>query len=192
MSDIISKSKFLSLVLRHDPKKIGLTLDQNGWANVQELLQKLGWDMNTLEYIVATNNKKRFAFNADKTQIRANQGHSINVDLQLTPKQPPDILFHGTADTNVQSILSAGLDKRNRQYVHLSSDTTTARKVGERHGNPEILEIDSKAMNEAGFRFFLSDNGVWLTDFVHPKYIKLHKQSSNTKSDTKSDFVSLF
>jgi len=188
MSDIVSKSKFLSLVLRHDPAKIGLTLDSNGWANVQDLLQKLHWDMKTLEYIVANNNKKRFAFNADKTQIRASQGHSINVDLQLTSKQPPDTLFHGTAATNVQSILASGLDKRNRQYVHLSSDTATARKVGERHGVPEILEINSKSMSEAGFRFFLSDNGVWLTDFVPPKYIKLHK----SQSDAKSDFASLF
>ena len=192
MADIISKSKFLSLVLRHDPKKIGLTLDQNGWANVQNLLQKLGWDMNTLEYIVNNNSKKRFAFNVDKTQIRASQGHSIQVDLQLTPKQPPDMLFHGTTESNVQSILASGLDKRNRQHVHLSPDTATARKVGERHGKPEIFEIDTKAMREAGFRFFLSDNGVWLTDFVPSKYLKLHKQQSDSKSAAKSDFSSLF
>lgn len=171
--DLISKSKFLSLVLRHEPQRIGLALDANGWANVNELLSKANLDFSTLEQIVLTNDKKRYAFNEDKTKIRASQGHSIQtIDLQLEPKTPPDFLYHGTARWQLSSILKHGLLKCNRQYVHLSLDIETARKVGQRHGIPIILVINCKSMILNNHKFFLSDNNVWLTEHVPPKYLR--------------------
>jgi putative RNA 2'-phosphotransferase len=170
-------SKFLSLVLRHKPEIINLNLDENGWTNVDELLTKSkrdshqGLTFEQLEEIVETNDKKRFIFNEDKTKIRANQGHSIDIDLALKPQQPPEFLYHGTAERNVDSILEKGIEKRNRQHVHLSLDKETATKVGMRHGKPIILTIKTAEMSEDGVLFYLSENNVWLTDFVDAKYI---------------------
>ncbi|MEI3788710.1 MULTISPECIES: RNA 2'-phosphotransferase [unclassified Chryseobacterium] len=178
MNEIQNKriSKFLSLILRHQPETIQLTLDENGWVDVDELITKsakgrMHFSFEELEEVVETNNKKRFAFNEDKTRIRASQGHSIDIDLALKPAQPPDFLYHGTAETNISSILAKGIDKRSRQHVHLSSDKETAAKVGMRHGKPVILTIRTNTMHEDGIPFYLSANGVWLTDFVDAKYI---------------------
>ncbi|UCA58381.1 RNA 2'-phosphotransferase [Chryseobacterium rhizoplanae] len=169
-------SKFLSLILRHQPETIGLKLDENGWADVEELRErsakkKVYFSLEELDEVVETNNKKRFAFNEDKTKIRASQGHSINIDLALEALQPPDFLYHGTAEANISSILEKGIEKRSRQHVHLSADKETATKVGMRHGKPIILTIRTGKMYEDGIAFYLSANGVWLTEFVDPKYI---------------------
>ncbi|HEV7330603.1 MAG TPA: RNA 2'-phosphotransferase [Flavisolibacter sp.] len=174
--EITRLSKFLSLILRHRPQTIGLQLDAQGWASVDELLQKLRnsqnpLDRKTLEYIVATNNKKRFAFNEDGTKIRASQGHSLAIDLGYTPVPPPKVLYHGTAIINTEAIQREGLKKRSRQHVHLSADKETARTVGQRHGKPIVLEVDAAAMHADGYTFFLSANGVWLTDHVPPQYL---------------------
>ena len=169
-------SKFLSYVLRHHPELIGLHLDENGWANVAELIEKStndsqGFTFEELDEIVQTNDKKRFIFNEDKTRIRANQGHSIDIDLALKPQQPPEFLYHGTAEANLASIFEKGIEKRNRQHVHLSQDKETATKVGMRHGKPVILTIETGKMHEDGIVFYLSENKVWLTDFVDAEYI---------------------
>jgi putative RNA 2'-phosphotransferase len=169
-------SKFLSLILRHQPETIDLILDENGWANVDELREKcskhkISFTLEDLDEVVETNDKKRFIFNEDKTKIRANQGHSIEIDLALKPQQPPEFLYHGTAQNNVESILENGIEKRNRQHVHLSQDKETATKVGMRHGKPLILTIKTGKMFEDGILFYLSENNVWLTDFVDAKYI---------------------
>lgn len=168
--------KFLSLVLRHNPETIGIKLDENGWASVDELLQGLKKanrkiSMETLEEIVETNDKKRYSFNEDKTKIRANQGHSIDVDLNLKEQTPPRVLYHGTAEASFENIKKFGLVKQNRNHVHLSLDVETATKVGKRHGKPIILEINAEAMDKDGYKFYLSENGVWLTDNVPIKYI---------------------
>lgn len=170
-------SKFLSLVLRHKPEVINLNLDENGWTDVGELITKSkrdphqGFTFEELEEIVETNDKKRFIFNEDKTRIRANQGHSIDIDLALKPQQPPKFLYHGTAQSNIDSILEKGIEKRTRQHVHLSQDKETATKVGMRHGKSAILTIKTMEMFEEGIEFYLSENNVWLTDFVDAKYI---------------------
>jgi putative RNA 2'-phosphotransferase len=169
-------SKLMSLVLRHKPETIGLQLDENGWANVQELIQKINEsgtavDAAIINIVVDTNDKKRFAFNEDKTRIRASQGHSIEVELNLKAIQPPDVLYHGTTDRFLESIFTTGLTKQQRQHVHLSELVTTAKAVGSRHGKPVILTINAKAMTVAGFSFYLSDNGVWLVDSVPVEYI---------------------
>lgn len=171
-------SKFMSLVLRHQPEEIGLVLDENGWANTEELIEKLnkkgaGIDFQILQQVVDTNDKKRFAFNEDKSKIRANQGHSIEVDLELKPAIPPDILYHGTAVHFIESILQEGLLKRNRQHVHLTAIKETAVSVGSRHGRPVVLEINAAEMAKAGFEFYLSDNNVWLVEIVLPEYLIL-------------------
>lgn len=169
-------SKFLSLILRHKPETIGITLDENGWANVEELLQKInkvGRTINfeTLEKVVRENDKQRFSFNEDKTKIRANQGHSIQVDVELEQKVPPNFLYHGTIERNANSIAAKGILKGSRLYVHLSADIDTAQKVATRRkGNPIIYKISALAMHEDGFTFYQSKNGVWLTEFVPPKY----------------------
>jgi putative RNA 2'-phosphotransferase len=169
-------SKLLSLVLRHEPEHIGLTLDEQGWTKVPELIEKvnttgLPLDFATLQIIVDTNDKKRFAFNEDKTLIRANQGHSVEVNLQLLQQAPPAVLFHGTADKTLPLIQKNGLLKMNRHHVHLTAHEETAFKVGQRHGKPVILSIQSLAMHEQQFVFYLSDNGVWLTDHVPVHFI---------------------
>ncbi|MBP2617257.1 RNA 2'-phosphotransferase [Chryseobacterium jejuense] len=178
MNEIETKriSKFLSLILRHQPETIGLKLDENGWADVEELRTKSAkkrvyFSLEELDEVVETNNKKRFAFNEDKTRIRASQGHSINIDLALEEIQPPDFLYHGTAEANISSIMAKGIEKRSRQHVHLSADKETATKVGMRHGKPIILTIRTGIMYEEGIAFYQSANGVWLTEFVDPKYI---------------------
>ncbi|MCQ9634399.1 RNA 2'-phosphotransferase [Chryseobacterium sp. WG23] len=178
MNEIEKKkiSKFLSLILRHQPESIGLQLDENGWAHIDELREKsakrrIYFTHEELDEVVETNNKKRFAFNEDKTMIRASQGHSIDIDLALETRQPPDFLYHGTAEGNISSILDKGIEKRSRQHVHLSADKETATKVGMRHGKPVILTIRTGKMHEEGLFFYLSANGVWLTDFVEAKYI---------------------
>jgi putative RNA 2'-phosphotransferase len=174
--EITRTSKFLSLVLRHKPETIDLHLDENGWTEVAALISKMkraghDLDLDKLKYVVENNNKQRFAFDASGRKIRANQGHSIEVDLNLTPQKPPEILFHGTATKNLSSIFALGLEKRNRQHVHLSPDEGTAIKVGARHGNPVVLQITAGKMYAEGHVFYQSDNGVWLTDHVPPEYI---------------------
>ncbi|MEY8758200.1 RNA 2'-phosphotransferase [Chryseobacterium tongliaoense] len=169
-------SKFLSLILRHQPETIHLKLDENGWAEVNELIEKsaknkIHFTPEQLDEVVESNNKKRFAFNEDKTRIRASQGHSVDIDLALIPQQPPEFLYHGTAETNISSILESGIEKRSRQHVHLSKDKETATAVGMRHGKPVILTVRTGKMTEDGILFYLSENGVWLTDFVDAKYI---------------------
>lgn len=171
------KSKFLSLVLRHHPELIGLALDENGWADVATLLQtatnkQVHITPNELAEIVATNDKKRFIFNADKSRIRANQGHTINVDLALEPMQPPDILYHGTVDKFMDSIRAQGLQKMERHHVHLSSNLATAQQVGGRRGKPVVLTVQAGLMQQDGYNFYQSENGVWLTETVPPQYIE--------------------
>jgi putative RNA 2'-phosphotransferase len=171
-------SKYLSLVLRHNPGKIDLTLDEHGWVEVSELLDKLshnGLQINRamLEQVVEQNDKKRFAFSPDGQKIRASQGHSILVDLELQPVSPPDVLYHGTAQRFQKSILENGLQPGKRQHVHLSKDTTTARTVGKRHGQPIIFQLDARQMEQEGLPFFLSANGVWLTAAVPPRFLRL-------------------
>lgn len=168
--------KFLSLVLRHNPDKIELELDKNGWANTQELIEKCkkhryNFSMDELIEIVETNNKQRYSFNERRNKIRANQGHSINIDLGLSPVESPGFLYHGTATRFLSSIMEQGIVKGNRQYVHLSKDKETAAKVGSRHGKPAILTIMSGKMCQDGILFYKSENGVWLTDYVDAKYI---------------------
>lgn len=170
-------SKLMSLVLRHQPEVIGLKLDENGWTNVRELIQKMNEngtvaDIETINAVVNTNDKKRFSFNEDKTMIRANQGHSIEVELNLKTAIPPDTLYHGTATRFLESILREGLTKQQRQHVHLSWQLETAIAVGTRHCKPVILNINAKAMHQAGFVFYLSDNNVWLVDTVPVQYIQ--------------------
>jgi putative RNA 2'-phosphotransferase len=173
-------SKFLSLVLRHQPETIGIELDQNGWADVDVLIEKannygIRFDRATLDHVVATNSKKRFAFNDTLDKIRASQGHSVDIELGYTNQQPPAILYHGTSEQSVPSILETGLEKRNRQHVHLSNDIETAIKVGQRHGKPVVLQVQAAQMYRDGFAFFISDNGVWLTDHVPAMYLDLNK-----------------
>ncbi|WP_343693786.1 RNA 2'-phosphotransferase [Chitinophaga sp.] len=170
------KSKFLSLILRHQPELIGLQLDINGWADVDTLLSLAAArgkriTRQELENIVAESDKQRFAFNDDRSKIRANQGHSIQVDLELPVTTPPEFLFHGTTGAFVADILKTGIKKMSRQHVHLSVDKATATKVGSRRGIPLILTIRSGDMYRDGFPFFVSANGVWLTDHVPPQYI---------------------
>lgn len=174
---ITSISKFLSLVLRHQPEVIGIELDQNGWTAVDTLLEKsnsygIKLDVETLKHIVETNSKKRFTFNDTFDSIRASQGHSVEIELGYKSQKPPEILYHGTGEKSVQSILDTGLEKRTRQQVHLSADIETAIKVGQRHGKPFVFKVLATQMYIAKFEFFISDNGVWLTDNVPTKYLK--------------------
>lgn len=165
-------SKFLSLVLRHQPETIGLSLDQNGWASVDEILAKSNFNLAELKEVVATNDKQRFAFNEDESLIRANQGHSLkNIDLGLIAKEPPLFLYHGTVGKFMSAIKEEGLKKMNRQHVHLSNDRATATKVGSRRGTAIILSIRAGDMHKNGYKFYQSDNGVWLTDHVPSSYI---------------------
>lgn len=176
MKTLTETSKLISLVLRHKPEALGLTMDSHGWVDTQALIEKLNakqpFDMDMLEEIVRTDNKQRYSFNADKTCIRANQGHSIPVDLELLPQEPPKVLYHGTATRFSGSIEQEGLKPMQRQYVHLSALLETALTVGKRHGKPLIYEVDAEAMRKAGFLFYCSENGVWLTAAVPPVYLK--------------------
>ena len=169
-------SKYMSLILRHKPDAIGITLDEHGWANVDELIAGIAKDnefnMEILEEIVRTDEKQRYSFNEDKTLIRANQGHSIPVDVELEEKEPPEILYHGTGEKYVSSIDAQGLIPKSRLYVHLSKDEETAVKVGSRHGKPVIYIVKAKQMYEDGYKFYISENGVWLTKEVPVKYLE--------------------
>lgn len=168
-------SRFISLILRHKPETIGITLDEHGWANVKDLIEGIKKtrpiDMDMLEEIVRTDNKQRYSFNEDKTLIRANQGHSLPVDVELKKAVPTDILYHGTGEKYVSSIDKEGLLPKSRLYVHLSKDEETAVNVGKRHGKPVIYKVDARKMQEDGFDFFLSVNGVWLTKKVPVNYL---------------------
>ncbi len=178
--NLIKISKFLSLVLRHKPETIGISLDDEGWVDIEELLhacKKHGKKLSReeLDLVVETNDKKRFAIRDGR--IRANQGHSINVELNLKSLRPPDKLYHGTADKFMESIRHKGLLKQNRQYVHLSTEPATALNVGRRHGQPAVLTVLADQMYEDGYEFFLSENGVWLTDHVPWSYIEYNRHA---------------
>ncbi len=177
MSDLVKLGKYLSLILRHKPEVIDIKLDEHGWADVDELLagmNRQGRFINRelLDEIVKTNNKKRYQYNDDLTKIRANQGHSINVDVNLQEKIPPNTLYHGTALRYLDEIKLFGIKKMNRLYVHLSKDKETAINVGKRHGKAIILEIDTKKMLNDGHKFYYSNNGVWLCDDIDFKYVR--------------------
>ena len=168
---INNKSKFLAYILRHKPEKANLKLDKDGWVLVNDLISNTDISISELEEIVKTDDKKRYSFNIDKTMVKANQGHSTNTVIKFTKKNPPVVLYHGTTSRFWDSIQKRGLDKMNRQYVHLSENEETAYKVGIRHGEPIILKINCFEMVKDGYEFFISDNGVWLIDNVPPKYI---------------------
>ena len=175
-SELKSLSKFLSLILRHEPERIGLALDDAGWACIGTLLEKAAasgrpMTREQLEAVVETSDKKRFAISEDGQHIRANQGHSIDVDLGLLPAAPPEVLYHGTATRFLESILATGLDKRQRHHVHLTNDPATARSVGQRYGVVVVLTVDAARMHAEGHTFFRSENGVWLTDVVPARYL---------------------
>lgn len=171
--NLIQTSKLISLILRHKPETIGITLDEHGWANVTELLNGLKINMALLEEIVNTDDKQRYSFNDDKTLIRANQGHSIPVDVELEETQPPDLLWHGTGTKYCHSIYDSGLIPKSRLYVHLSYDVETAINVGKRHGEVALFGVDTARMHKDGFKFYLSKNGVWLTKHVPVEYLSV-------------------
>ena len=191
-ADLVQLSKFLSFVLRHKPDAIGLTLDQQGWAGIDELIAKgnaagTTFSRDDLQQVVLSNDKQRFSISEDGLRIRAAQGHSVNVELGLKPQEPPAALYHGTATRFVDSILAAGLLPQSRQQVHLSADEETARRVGQRHGKPAIFKVEALRMHAQGFKFCLSDNGVWLTDRVPPEFLSIiaaDQPSNSIKSST--------
>lgn len=169
-------SKFLSLILRHKPEEAGLTLDEHGWVNVTDLIKACAgagrpFTLSELQEVVETNDKKRFVFDVTGERIRASQGHSVEVDLEFEKKTPPEILYHGTAEQNVEAIMAGGLKKMKRHHVHLSAETETAGKVGKRYGQPVILKIDTFAMMNEGFEFYVSANGVWLVESVPAEFL---------------------
>ncbi|MBR3494249.1 MAG: RNA 2'-phosphotransferase [Clostridia bacterium] len=168
-------SKFIALILRHKPEVIGITLDEHGWADVEQLIAGVSkthpLTLPQLEEIVRTDSKQRYSFNEDHTLIRANQGHSITVDVELEKTDPPAVLYHGTGEKYVSSILREGLLPKSRLYVHLSADSATAVNVGKRHGRPVVFRVDARKMREDGFDFFLSVNQVWLTKQVPIRYL---------------------
>jgi len=172
----VALGRFLSLILRHSPSSAGIVLDDNGWADVKELLSGVNRtgrkiDIESLERIVRENSKNRYSFNEDKSKIRANQGHSVEVDVELPEMRPPDVLYHGTATRFLQSIKESGITKQNRQHVHLSADVDTAIAVGKRHGKPMVLYINTAEMFADGHKFMLSENGVWLCDDTEWHYV---------------------
>lgn len=171
-------SRYLSKYLRHQPESLGLELAPGGWVGVEALLTQSarhGFEITRaeLEDVVARNDKQRFALDASGTRIRANQGHSVAVDLELERATPPPVLYHGTGHRTVGSILRAGLRKMRRHHVHLSGDVATARRVGARHGRPVVFAVDAAAMQRAGHAFCRSANGVWLVDSVPPEFLRL-------------------
>jgi putative RNA 2'-phosphotransferase len=179
-------SKFLSFILRHKPDAIGLALDPQGWTAIDELIAKSNaaenlFSREELLHVVETSEKKRFSISADGQRIRAAQGHSVAVELGLSPQEPPSVLYHGTATRFVDSILLEGLKPQSRQQVHLSADEATAHRVGQRHGKPTILKVEAFRMHAKGFEFFLANNGVWLTDQVPPEFLI---PSSSSKADS--------
>ncbi len=167
-------SKSLSRVLRHDPGRVGLLMDEAGWVRVDQLLTALRLSRAELDHVVANNNKRRFAYSDDGLHIRASQGHTVAVDLGLAAAVPPPVLYHGTTGRSLDAIYREGLRPMSRQDVHLSADTETAVRVGSRHGRPVVLAVDAAAMAATGHVFRVSANGVWLTDSVAPGYLTLH------------------
>lgn len=176
-------SKYISLILRHKPEVIGITLDEHGWAEVEELVAGIAKDrlfnMEMLEEIVRTDEKQRYSFNEDKTLIRANQGHSVPVDVELERVTPPQYLWHGTGEKYTRSIDEMGLIPKSRLYVHLSGDMETAVKVGKRHGLPVLYLVESGKMAEAGYEFYRSVNGVWLTKEVPVQFLGKEADGEN-------------
>ncbi len=174
--NLTKTSKYLSMILRHRPEAAGICLDEHGWARVDELIAGIRktqkFNMEMLEEIVQTDNKQRYSFNEDRTLIRANQGHSIPVDVELPVTEPPEILWHGTGQKYVESIDRKGLLPKGRLYVHLSKDTETAVKVGSRHGKPVVYRVKSAEMAADGYLFYRSVNGVWLTKEVPVQYLE--------------------
>jgi putative RNA 2'-phosphotransferase len=175
--DIIRTSKFLSLILRHEPERVGLKLDSAGWVGVAELLEAVNQNgvsltLDQLKHVVETNDKKRFAFSEDGERIRASQGHSIEVDLQYERQTPPELIYHGTSERFLESIRATGLTKGQRHHVHLSPDPQTATKVGQRRGRPVVLTIRSGEMHRQGHVFYRAANGVWLVDYVPAQFIE--------------------
>ncbi len=169
-------SKYLSYILRHNPGDIGLELDHAGWASMSDLLSKANdkgkaLSEELIKLVVETNDKQRFAISSCGQLIRANQGHSIEIDLELPPTEPPALLYHGTAEKFINAIEEEGLKKRQRHHVHLTENIKTAQSVGSRYGKLILLKIDTQAMVNAGVQFFQSANGVWLTDEVPPQYL---------------------
>lgn len=165
--DLVSRGKQLSFLLRHDKN---YNFDEHGYRTVQDLIDNYGYSIEELDDIVETNDKKRYEYNEDKSLIRARQGHSVNVDVDLKEIVPPDILYHGTATRFYSDILKEGIKKMNRQYVHLSDNYTTAVSVGSRHGSAIVVTIDAKKMANDGCKFYISNNGVYMTDYVKPEY----------------------
>lgn len=176
--DLTALSRYISLILRHKPEIIGIALDSHGWAKVDDLIRGIqqtkapAFSMETLEEIVRTDSKQRYAYNEDHTQIRASQGHSIPVDVEPKKALPPEILWHGTGEKYTASIEKYGLIPKSRLYVHLSGDTATAMTVGKRHGTPVVYQVASGEMARNGYAFYLSANGVWLTKEVPPGFLK--------------------
>jgi putative RNA 2'-phosphotransferase len=173
---LVHVSKYLSKHLRHEPERLGLELRTGGWVAIDDLLAAAARDRfpisrAELDEVVAGSDKQRFAIDETGTCIRANQGHSALVDLELQPVHPPPVLYHGTGRGSVASILQSGLKKMGRHHVHLSPDTATATKVGTRRGAPVVLAVDAAAMQRDGFSFYCSANGVWLVDHVPVKYL---------------------
>ncbi|MCI0458557.1 MAG: RNA 2'-phosphotransferase [Gemmataceae bacterium] len=173
---LVRVSKYLSLHLRHEPERLGLEVGPGGWVDVGVLLEACARDgfpvtRAELEEVVVRNDKQRFSFDEAGTRIRANHGHSVEVDLHLVPAVPPPLLYHGTPERSVEAVLREGVKKMARQHVHLSTTVEQARKVGARRGRPVILAVDAAAMHKAGGVFYLSSSGVWLTDFVPAEYL---------------------
>ena len=179
MSSLQQTSKFISLSLRHNPEAIGITLDEHGWADVQDLITGINasgnhrLDMETLREIVRTDEKQRYSFSEDETLIRANQGHSIPVDVELEKVELPEFLYHGTGEKYRNSIDQSGLIPKSRLYVHLSGDIDTAINVGKRHGKPIVYKVHSGEMQKDGYEFFRSVNAVWLTKEVPAKFLEI-------------------
>lgn len=176
--DLIATSKFLSLVLRHQPEILQLELQIDGWVSIELLLaaaERHGRpiDRQLLDRVVETSDKKRFAISEDGRMIRANQGHSVDVSVTYDEACPPELLYHGTASRNLPSIRQIGLVRGSRQYVHLSLDLDTAHRVGERHGNPVVLVVEAARMKADGVKFYLSPNHVWLVEKVAPEYLQI-------------------
>jgi len=168
---LVKKSRHLSKVLRHEPDSVGITLTEAGWAPISSILSALNLKREELNQVVAENNKNRFEFSENGMFIRARQGHSVEVDLGYPEATPPDTLYHGTSRQTVSVVLRDGIKKMLRHHVHMSPDLETAKVVASRRSDPKILKVDSKSMSAAGIKFYLTGNGVWLTDYVDPKYV---------------------
>ncbi len=175
--ELIKISKFLSLILRHKPESIDVSMSPHGWVKIDELIKaaqkhRIDLTKKLIDEVITKNDKQRFTYSSDGESIRANQGHSVNIELELEPTKPPDTLYHGTASRFMENIHKKGLLKMNRQHVHLSLLKKTAYDVGKRHGKPVILTIDAQRMTQDGYEFYLSKNGVWLTKHVPPQYLQ--------------------